>query len=281
MGKLLSALAWVFVLILASIPVTALVFVFGGVAPDDVLRGYASCSRPSSAWARSGHLLLGAHAADRRLDRPDLRRHHRADDRLVLHFWFLSSTARSGARASASSAPRRSSTSTRSSPRSTCLRDGGRWLRRRVQDHVGDPRAAGRSSAAGYQPDESPGSGRRRRTRIPNPSRPSRGRRPRTWPATASTWGAGEATSSAVWRSRGLLPGPVLAQDRHQASWCWPPSSPSRPSSSSPQRAAGVPACRVRAAAIRRRSAPDVPLLAPTEVARRDATARRPDQRPA
>jgi ABC-type transport system involved in multi-copper enzyme maturation permease subunit len=39
-GKLVSALAWVFVLILASIPVTALVFVFGGVAPDDVLRGY-------------------------------------------------------------------------------------------------------------------------------------------------------------------------------------------------------------------------------------------------
>ena len=40
LGKLLSALAWVFVLILASIPVTALVFVFGGVAPDDVIRGY-------------------------------------------------------------------------------------------------------------------------------------------------------------------------------------------------------------------------------------------------
>ncbi len=39
-GKLFSALAWVFVLILASIPVTALVFVFGGVAPDDVVRGY-------------------------------------------------------------------------------------------------------------------------------------------------------------------------------------------------------------------------------------------------
>jgi len=40
LGKLLSALAWVFVLILASIPVTALVFVFGGVAPDDMIRGY-------------------------------------------------------------------------------------------------------------------------------------------------------------------------------------------------------------------------------------------------
>jgi ABC-type transport system involved in multi-copper enzyme maturation permease subunit len=40
LGKLVSALAWVFVLILASIPITALVFVFGGVAPDDLVRGY-------------------------------------------------------------------------------------------------------------------------------------------------------------------------------------------------------------------------------------------------
>jgi ABC-2 type transport system permease protein len=39
-GKLLSALTWVFVLITASIPVAALVFVYGGVAPDDLLRGY-------------------------------------------------------------------------------------------------------------------------------------------------------------------------------------------------------------------------------------------------
>lgn len=39
-GKLLSALAWVFILVLASVPVTALVFVFGGVAPDDVVKGY-------------------------------------------------------------------------------------------------------------------------------------------------------------------------------------------------------------------------------------------------
>ncbi len=39
-GKLLSSLTWVFTLILASIPVTALVFVYGGVAPDDVVRGY-------------------------------------------------------------------------------------------------------------------------------------------------------------------------------------------------------------------------------------------------
>lgn len=39
-GKLLSALTWVFILILASVPVSALVFVYGGVAPDDLVRGY-------------------------------------------------------------------------------------------------------------------------------------------------------------------------------------------------------------------------------------------------
>jgi ABC-type transport system involved in multi-copper enzyme maturation permease subunit len=39
-GKLASALAFVVVLVLASIPLTAVVFVFGGVAPEDVLRGY-------------------------------------------------------------------------------------------------------------------------------------------------------------------------------------------------------------------------------------------------
>jgi ABC-type transport system involved in multi-copper enzyme maturation permease subunit len=40
-GKLLSALAYVFLLIAASVPLTAIVFVFGGVAPDDVVRAYA------------------------------------------------------------------------------------------------------------------------------------------------------------------------------------------------------------------------------------------------
>ncbi len=39
-GKLLSALSYVFILIVASIPLTAMVFVFGGVGPDEVLRGY-------------------------------------------------------------------------------------------------------------------------------------------------------------------------------------------------------------------------------------------------
>jgi ABC-type transport system involved in multi-copper enzyme maturation permease subunit len=39
-GKLLSALTYVFILIIASLPLTAMVFVFGGVAPDEVARGY-------------------------------------------------------------------------------------------------------------------------------------------------------------------------------------------------------------------------------------------------
>lgn len=39
-GKLLSALVYLFLLIAASIPLMAVVFVYGGVAPDDVIRGY-------------------------------------------------------------------------------------------------------------------------------------------------------------------------------------------------------------------------------------------------
>ena len=40
LGKLASALSWIFLLLLASIPVAALVFTFGGVGPDDLVRGY-------------------------------------------------------------------------------------------------------------------------------------------------------------------------------------------------------------------------------------------------
>jgi ABC-type transport system involved in multi-copper enzyme maturation permease subunit len=40
LGKLLSALSWVLLLLLASIPVSALVFAFGGVGPDDMVKGY-------------------------------------------------------------------------------------------------------------------------------------------------------------------------------------------------------------------------------------------------
>lgn len=39
-GKLLSALAWVFLLIAASVPLMAIVFVYGGVGPDALISGY-------------------------------------------------------------------------------------------------------------------------------------------------------------------------------------------------------------------------------------------------
>lgn len=39
-GKLLSALTYVFLLILASVPLMAIVFVFGGVGPEDLVRAY-------------------------------------------------------------------------------------------------------------------------------------------------------------------------------------------------------------------------------------------------
>ncbi len=40
LGKLGSALSWILLLLLASIPVVALVFTFGGVGPDAVIKGY-------------------------------------------------------------------------------------------------------------------------------------------------------------------------------------------------------------------------------------------------
>jgi ABC-type transport system involved in multi-copper enzyme maturation permease subunit len=39
-GKLGSALAYIFLLILASLPIAAVTFLFGGVGPDDLLRSY-------------------------------------------------------------------------------------------------------------------------------------------------------------------------------------------------------------------------------------------------
>ena len=41
LGKLFSALTWVLILVFSSVPLTAIVFVFGGVSPDDIARGYA------------------------------------------------------------------------------------------------------------------------------------------------------------------------------------------------------------------------------------------------
>jgi len=40
LGKLFAALGWMALLLLASVPVMALVFMFGGVGPEDVLRAY-------------------------------------------------------------------------------------------------------------------------------------------------------------------------------------------------------------------------------------------------
>jgi ABC-type transport system involved in multi-copper enzyme maturation permease subunit len=40
LGKLISALSWILLLLLASIPVVALVFTFGGVGPEDVVKAY-------------------------------------------------------------------------------------------------------------------------------------------------------------------------------------------------------------------------------------------------
>ena len=57
LGKLGSALAFVWVLILASIPLTAVVFVFGGVGPEDVVRGYVVLLVTALGFGSVGILL--------------------------------------------------------------------------------------------------------------------------------------------------------------------------------------------------------------------------------
>jgi ABC-type transport system involved in multi-copper enzyme maturation permease subunit len=54
LGKLLSALSWVFLLLLASIPVTALVFTFGGVGPEDLVRAYVVLFATAIAFGSMG-----------------------------------------------------------------------------------------------------------------------------------------------------------------------------------------------------------------------------------
>jgi len=59
LGKLASALAFVVVLILASIPLTAVVFVFGGVGPEDIVRGYLVLLVTALGFGSVGILLSG------------------------------------------------------------------------------------------------------------------------------------------------------------------------------------------------------------------------------
>jgi ABC-type transport system involved in multi-copper enzyme maturation permease subunit len=54
LGKLLSALSWILLLLLASIPVVALVFTFGGVGPDDVIKAYAVLLGTAFAYGSIG-----------------------------------------------------------------------------------------------------------------------------------------------------------------------------------------------------------------------------------
>jgi ABC-type transport system involved in multi-copper enzyme maturation permease subunit len=54
LGKLLSALSWILLLLLASIPVVALVFTFGGVGPEDVIKAYVVLLGTAFAYGTIG-----------------------------------------------------------------------------------------------------------------------------------------------------------------------------------------------------------------------------------
>jgi len=54
LGKLLSSVGWIVLLLLASLPVMALVFTFGGVAPDDIARAYIVLAAAAFAYGSMG-----------------------------------------------------------------------------------------------------------------------------------------------------------------------------------------------------------------------------------
>ena len=128
-GKLLSALAYVFLLIVASIPLTAIVFVFGGVGPDDVLRGYVVLFVSAIGLGSLGLFISAADAADPGGDRRHVLRRPVPDARDDLRRPVLDHDGRPraepagvGTRASGRSRAgrrRRCSGSTRSPPSTT------------------------------------------------------------------------------------------------------------------------------------------------------------------
>jgi ABC-type transport system involved in multi-copper enzyme maturation permease subunit len=57
LGKLLASVGWIVLLLLASLPVMALVFTFGGVAPDDIVRAYVVLASAAFAYGAMGLFL--------------------------------------------------------------------------------------------------------------------------------------------------------------------------------------------------------------------------------
>lgn len=54
LGKLVAALGWMALLVLGSIPIMALVFMFGGVGPEDLLRAYLMLSATAILYGSLG-----------------------------------------------------------------------------------------------------------------------------------------------------------------------------------------------------------------------------------
>ena len=89
LGKLASALAFVVVLILASIPLTAVVFVFGGVGPEDIAPRLPRPSRHGARVRVRRDPPVEPDPADPERHRPDLPRGPGADRGHRLHLVLL------------------------------------------------------------------------------------------------------------------------------------------------------------------------------------------------
>ena len=54
LGKLLASVGWIYLLLAASLPVMALVFTYGGVAPDDLVRAYVVLAAATFCYGSMG-----------------------------------------------------------------------------------------------------------------------------------------------------------------------------------------------------------------------------------
>ena len=124
-GKLAAALAFVVLMIVAAIPITAIVLMYGGASVEDIVRQQLVLLATAARAGRHRPLLLGAHQADAGGHRADLHHRPRPDARHDHALHLLERRRQPGRpgrlRRRAARSGRRSSscTSTRRSPCST------------------------------------------------------------------------------------------------------------------------------------------------------------------
>ena len=81
LGKLLAALAFVVLMIVAAVPITAIVLMYGGASVEDIVRQQLVLLATAVGAGRHRPLLLRAPQAHAGRDRPELHHDAGADGR--------------------------------------------------------------------------------------------------------------------------------------------------------------------------------------------------------